>query len=124
MIINLGIGLEKPPRIAGGNGQTDAENTDVAQPDQLENPGDQTEASTEADDENAQRPEMSRLDVSEEHDGNGEMETSEGYHQYLLARVVENFEERFPGEEGEEKIRQILNVLKEVIPQSPQSVGR
>jgi hypothetical protein len=126
MIINLGIGLDRP-KTASTNGQSSALNTGTTQQNDDDKNIDNAEAGTEVeDDENADQSRTSPLDTSDQPDGYGyvEMETSEGYHQYLLARVVENIEERFPGEEGEEKIRQILNVLKEVIPPSSQPGAR
>ena len=44
------------------------------------------------------------------------VETSETYHMAVLACVIEKMDERFQGPEGEERIKGILEVLKESIP--------
>ena len=103
-IINLGIGLDRSelPKV-NGTISSGAEN--------VQQPGDDQAMSTE-DEDQTQAPNSPTLVATDAAD----VETSEAYHQYLLSRVVENMEERFPGEEGEEKIQQILGVLKECIP--------
>jgi hypothetical protein len=43
------------------------------------------------------------------------LELSDGYHRSLLSCIIEDFEERFDGEEGEAKVEEILTVLNENI---------
>jgi hypothetical protein len=108
MIINLGIGLDRSqlPKVNGVS-PVDTSSQQERDPDakEIEDEGDPAAATTSS---TVVPPEVANVEISE------------SYHQYLLSRVVENMEERFQGEEGEQKIEQILKVLGECIPLADQ----
>lgn len=104
-LINLGIGLNRGQNsdvvpsigetmegVVNGEGETSARAAEA----QAE--GEETDA------------------AAQEQADEAEMEAeSEPDDRQLMALVVEELEERFPGEEGEEKIRQILQLMRDSI---------
>lgn len=97
-IINLSIGLPTPPDSFNEDSQA------------MEVDG-QEEADVNGDEA------VAELSVPAEGDGTASAtEIEDGAEgRYLLGTVVDGLEERFPGEQGEEKIQAILRVLRECI---------
>ena len=104
-ILNLGLGLDRA-QLPRTNGVPDADSKATHQ-----NDNDHARA-TYGDDDTTQAPTSDTLITTDP----ATVETSDNYHQLALSCVVEKMDERFPGEEGEGKIQQILNILKECIP--------
>lgn len=69
------------------------------------------------------RPLAQQEQVNGEADGEQEADPERGMDRYVqdFHVVVEEVEARFPGEEGEEQIRQIITTLKECIEQSAEA---
>lgn len=105
MILNLGLGLDRA-QLPRANGAPDADSIASHQ-----NDHDHPRA-TYDDDDTTQAPTSVTLIPTDP----ASVETSDNYHRLALSCVVEKMDERFPGEEGDEKIQQILSVLQECIP--------
>ena len=104
-ILNLGLGLDRA-QLPRTNGAPDADSKATTQ-----NDNDHPRA-THGDDDTTQAPTSDTLVPTDP----ASVETSDNYHQLALSCVVEKLDERFPGEEGEGKIQQILSVLQDGIP--------
>jgi hypothetical protein len=106
-IINLLVGLPRPPPPANGDEMdVDADN----------GAADNTDADADIKDEPEDEDEGDEEQPSEEDaaDANG---------RHILGLVLDSLDERFPGEEGERKIQQILRTLREYIKTDEASVN-
>ena len=105
MILNLGLGLDRA-QLPKANGAPDAETKTGSQ-------NDKDQAMSTSDDDTTTHAATSDTLITTDP---ASVETSDNYHQLALSCVVEKMDERFLGEEGEDKIQQILSVLQECIP--------
>jgi hypothetical protein len=96
-ILNLGIGLDRTPLTTNATQAS-------------EQPPAQQETDVQTVDGEGDPP-TSPPDPSND----STLELSDGYHRSLLSCIIEDFEERFDGEEGEAKVDEILDVLNENI---------
>ena len=101
-ILNLGIGLDRS-HLPKTNEALDQDTKTVQQ-----------ETSGDGEDKNMEAPTSDTLLPNDP----ANIETSEQYHRLVLSCVIEKFDERFQGEEGEEQVQQILGVLQDCIPLS------
>lgn len=65
--------------------------------------------------EQAAVPEVPPTSPSEPSNDSSSLELSDGYHRYVLTCIIDDFEDRFSGEDGETKVEEILKVLNDSI---------
>lgn len=122
MILNLGIGLDRPAvpeqlSTAVPESESEPANPHPNREDEDEDEEDDKAMPTEPTPE--PEPDLNAIPIpvtETTETAAADIQISETYHQYILARVVENIEERFPGEEGEKKIEDLLEILRECVP--------
>lgn len=110
-VLNLGVGLESTLKAPEGEAKDgEAANGDVEVNGDAEGGGEVHEEVKVEDDVAPTSDTAVEVENEEESEGDGD-----SAHRSLLGCVVENMDERFPGEEGEERIQDILGLLRGLV---------